>query len=449
MSVSFRGGIHPQYAKELSNGAAIERLPPPDEAIVHLSQHIGAPAGAVVKKKQEVKKGEVLGEAAGFVSVPVHAPISGKVTNIGLYPHPFGSLQEAVVIESDGKDEWTDLPKEVKPDSLSGEEIKDRIRDAGIVGLGGAAFPTHVKLSPPPAKNIDTVLLNAAECEPYLTADDRLMQEEPDRVVSGFIALKKVLGAKDAVIAIEENKPEAIAAMEKAVAKAKGKAVRVVHMHVKYPQGGEKQLIDAVLGREVPTGGLPMDCGVVVQNVATCAAVDDAVRFAKPLISRVTTVTGEGVNGPVNVVGRVGTPVQTFIDAAGGFRGTPGRVILGGPMMGGAIHNTDIPVIKSTGGILVLTPEQVPSGEFDSCIRCGRCVRACPIHLCPNDMGNYSEVEMWEELEGLDVNDCIECGCCSYSCPANRPLVQFFRYAKLWIRQQQALAKAAESKDEK
>jgi len=447
MSVSFRGGIHPRYAKELASDAAIEHLPPPDRAIVHLSQHIGAPATAVVKKKQEVKKGDVVGEAAGFVSVPVHAPISGKVTDVGLYPHPFGSMQEAVVIESDGKDQWTDLPPKAQPDSLSGEEIKDRIRNAGIVGLGGAAFPTHVKLSPPPAKHIDTVLLNAAECEPYLTADDRLMREEPRRVVSGFQALQKVLGAANAVICIEENKPEAIGAIEKAVSKAKG--VRVATLHVKYPQGGEKQLIDAVLSREVPTGGLPMDCGVVVQNVATCAAVDDAVRFGKPLISRVTTVTGEGVANPVNVVGRMGTPVQTFIDAAGGFQGTPGRVILGGPMMGGAIHKTDIPVIKSTGGVLVLTPEQLPSGDFESCIRCGRCVRACPIHLCPNEMGNYAEVEMWEELEGLDVNDCIECGCCAYSCPANRPLVQLFRYAKLWIRQNQARAKTAESKDEK
>ncbi len=446
MSVSFRGGIHPDYAKELSNSASIGELPPPEKATVHLSQHIGAPAKVTVKKKQEVKKGEVVGEAAGFVSVPVHAPISGKVIDIGLHAHPFGSLQEAIVIESDGKDEWCELPKETKPDSLSGDEIKDRIRDAGIVGLGGAAFPTHVKLSPPPAKPIDTVLLNAAECEPYLTADDRLMQEEPDRVVSGFQALQKVLGAKDAVIGIEENKPEAIKAMEKAVSKAKG--VRVAHLHVKYPQGGEKQLIDAILGREVPTGGLPMDCGVVVQNVATCAAVDDAVRFGKPLISRVTTVTGDGVKTPVNVVGRMGTPVQAFIDAADGFQGTPGRVILGGPMMGGAIHNTDIPVIKSTGGVLVLTPEQLPSGEHEACIRCGRCVRACPIHLCPNDMGNYCEVELWEELEGLDVNDCIECGCCAYSCPANRPLVQFFRYAKLWARQQAALAKAAESSDD-
>ncbi len=446
MSVSFKGGIHPDYEKELSSGAAIEDLPPPERAVVHLSQHIGAPAKAAVKKKQQVQKGEVLGEAAGFVSVPVHAPISGKVVEIALHLHPFGSLQEAVVIESDGEDQWCELPPETRPESLSADEIKDRIRDAGIVGLGGAAFPTHVKLSPPPDKTIDTILLNAAECEPYLTADDRLMQEEPERVLSGFLALRKVLGAKDAVIGIEENKPEAMGAMEKAVGKVDG--VRVARLHVKYPQGGEKQLIDAILGREVPTGGLPMDCGVVVQNVATCAAVDDAVRFGRPLISRVTTVTGQGVASPVNLRGRVGTPVQAFIDAAGGFRGNPGRVVLGGPMMGGAIHTTDTPVIKSTGGVLVLTPEELPPAEFDACIRCGRCVRACPIHLCPNEMGNYCEVEMWDQLEGLNVGDCIECGCCAFSCPANRPLVQFFRYAKLWIRQQAALAKAAQSQDD-
>ncbi|MFH2006835.1 MAG: electron transport complex subunit RsxC [bacterium] len=444
MSASFKGGIHPRYAKELSSGAAIEELPPPDVAIVHLNQHIGAPAKAVVDKKAQVLVGQQIGEASGFVSVPIHAPISGTVKDIGLYPHPFGLLQEAVVIEADGEDKWIDLPKEQNPAKLSADEIKERIRSAGIVGLGGAAFPTHVKLSPPPAKSIDSVLLNAAECEPYLTADDRLMQEEPDRVISGFLAVMKVLGAKTGIVGIEENKPEAIKAMERAAGKAGG--VRVAGLHVKYPQGGEKQLIDALLGREVPTGGLPMDCGVVVQNVATCAAVDDAVRYGRPLISRVTTVTGEGVNQPVNVRGRVGTPVKTYIERAGGYKGTPGRVILGGPMMGGAVHNTDVPVIKATGGVLVLQQEQLASGEFEACIRCGRCVGACPIRLCPNEMGNYSEVELWDEVNALDVNDCIECGCCAFSCPANRPLVQFFRYAKLWNRQQQALAKAAESK---
>ena len=445
MSLSFKGGIHPTYAKELSSDAAIEELAPPQVAIVHMSQHIGAPAKAVVKKKSTVLTGEVIGEAAGFVSVPIHAPISGTVKDVGLYPHPFGMLQEAVVIESDGEDKWVDLPKETDPASLSGAEIRDRIRDAGIVGLGGAAFPTHVKLSPPPDKKIDTLILNAAECEPYLTADDRLMQEAPDQVVSGFLALMKVLGAQNGIIGIEENKPAAIKAMEGPVSKAAG--VRIATLHVKYPQGGEKQLIDATLHREVPSGGLPMDVGVVVQNVATCAAVDDAVRFGKPLISRVTTVTGEGVNKPVNVRGRVGTPVSTYLEKAGGYRGTPGRVILGGPMMGGAIHSLETPVIKSTGGVLVLQREQLPSGEFDACIRCGRCVGACPMRLCPNELGNHAEVEMWAEVVTLDVNDCIECGCCAYSCPANRPLVQFFRYAKLWDRQQQALArrKAAES----
>lgn len=441
MSVTFKGGIHPSYAKELSSGAAIETLDPPTTAVVHLSQHIGAPAKALVKKKDTVKKGQPIGEPAGFVSVPIHAPISGTVKDVGLYPHPFGLMQEAVVIESDGEDEWVELPKETKPEDLTGDAIKERIKDAGIVGLGGAAFPTHVKLSPPSTKKIDTVLLNGAECEPYLTADDRMMQEEPDRVVSGFRCLMKVLGAKNGVIGIEENKPAAIKAMEAAIQKS-GNGIRLAALHVKYPQGGEKQLIDATLHREVPSGGLPMDVGVVVQNVATCCAVDDAARYGKPLISRVTTVTGEGVTKPCNVVARVGTPVQAFIDAAGGFRGTPGRVILGGPMMGLAVHDTGVPSIKSTGGILVFTPDQIPPAEHESCIRCGRCVGACPMRLCPNEMGNYSECEIWEKVvDELDVKDCIECGCCAFSCPANRPLVQWFRYAKVWDRQRQAASK--------
>jgi electron transport complex protein RnfC len=441
MSVSFKGGIHPIYAKELSSGAAIEPLDPPQTAVVHLSQHIGAPAKALVKKKDTVKVGQPIAEPAGFVSVPIHAPISGTVKEVGLQPHPSGLMQEAVVIESDGEDAWVDLPAKADPSSLSGDEIKQRIQDAGIVGLGGAAFPTHVKLSPPANKKIDTALLNAAECEPYLTADDRLMQEQPERVVSGFACVMKVLGAKDGVIGIEENKPEAIRAMEKATKQSKAN-LRLVELHVKYPQGGEKQLIDAVLGRQVPSGGLPMDVGVVVQNVATCAAVDDAARRGQPLIERVTTVTGEGIAKPCNVLGRVGTPVSAFVERAGGYRGIPGRIILGGPMMGLAVHDVDVPTVKSTGGVLVLTAEQIPPADHESCIRCGRCVRACPMRLCPNELGNYAEVEMWETVvDELDVKDCIECGCCGFSCPAKRPLVQWFRYAKLWDRQRQSNTK--------
>jgi electron transport complex protein RnfC len=251
----------------------------------------------------------------------------------------------------------------------------------------------------------------------------------------------KVLGARQGIIGIEENKPDAIREVEKAV-KSSGGSIRIAALHVKYPQGGEKQLIDATLGREVPSGGLPMDVGVVVQNVATCAAVDDAVRLGRPLIERVTTVTGEGVAAPCNLTGRVGTPISAFIQAAGGYLGTPGRVILGGPMMGLAVHDTDVPTIKSTGGILVLTREQLPPARHDPCIRCGRCVAACPMRLCPNEMGNYSEIDGWEQVvDRLDVKDCIECGCCAFSCPAHRPLVQWFRYAKLWDRQRQSAKK--------
>lgn len=441
MAVTFKGGIHPQYRKELAADAAIQPLPPPKVAVVHLNQHIGAPAKPLVEKKDRVLVGQLIAEAAGFVSAPVHAPISGVVKDIGPQPHPGGIPQKAVVIEADGEDQWVELPKEARLEDLSPDEVKSRIRDAGIVGLGGAAFPTHVKLSPPANKPIDTVILNGAECEPYLTADDRLLQEEPERVLSGFLAVLKVLGAKEGVLAIEENKPAAISAMEK-VTRSSQAPVRVERLQVKYPQGGEKQLIFATLGRQVPSGGLPMDVGVVVQNVATCAAIDDAVRLAKPLLARVTTVTGDGVTTPCNVVGRVGTPLSDFIQAAGGYQGSPGRLILGGPMMGLSVHSDSVPSLKSSGGVLVLPRDQVPPALHEACIRCGRCVRACPMGLCPNEMGAHAEAEMWETVvDELDVKDCIECGSCVFSCPANRPLVQWFRYAKLWDRQRQQQAK--------
>jgi electron transport complex protein RnfC len=446
MAFSFKGGIHPRYAKDLAAGAAIEDVPPPSVATVPLSQHLGAPAKACVAKGDHVLVGQRIGEPAGFVSVPVHAPISGTVKDIGLYAHPFGTIQEAVVIEADGEDKLADLAATADPLALGPDEVKQKIKDAGVVGMGGAAFPTHVKLSPPAGKRIDTALLNGAECEPYLTADDRLMQERADQVVSGFRIVMRALGVKEGVIGIEENKPEALRAIEAAVAKAAGSGVRVARLDVKYPQGGEKQLIAAILNREVPSGGLPMDVGVVVQNVATCTSVDDAVRLGRPLISRITTVTGEGVNRPCNLNVRLGTPVTTLLEKAGGYRGTPGRVILGGPMMGIAAPSVDVPVIKSTGGVLVFGRDQLPDPRHQACIRCGHCVRACPMGLCPNEQGLYAEVEQWEVVVERDVKDCIECGCCTFSCPANRPLVQWFRYAKLWDRQRTAAQAQAQKK---
>jgi len=428
--VTFEGGIHPAYNKELAKSAKTEELDPPAIAVVPVGQHIGAPAKPVVKKKEAVKAGQVIAEAGGFVSVPIHAPISGKVKAIEPRPHPLGKPLDAIVIEADGEDEWVDPMPPLDPDEADRKELIDRVRDAGIVGMGGATFPTHVKLSPPKGKNIDTVILNGAECEPYLTADHRLMSEDPDAVVDGLLIVQKVLGTERAIIGIEENKPDAIDAIEKA---GKGKGVEVVGLEVKYPQGAEKQLIDAIMGRQVPSGGLPMDVEVVVQNVGTALAISQAVREGKPLVQRVTTVTGAIVKEPKNLLVRVGTPVNEAIAACGGLTQDPTKLVLGGPMMGMTQYTDEVPVIKGTSGILLLGPDDVSTEPEGACIRCGECVRACPMGLGPTDISSLSDAGLFDEAEEENALDCIECGSCSWGCPAQILLVQRIRHAKAQI----------------
>ncbi len=437
---TFPGGIHPEYGKALASEAAVERLDSPARVVLPLSQHIGAPARPVVKKGDEVLAGQVLAEAGGFVSVPIHAPVSGKVVEVGNSPHPGGAELPSVVIDNDGRDEWVDLDPLSDPLSADPAELRDRIRDAGIVGLGGAAFPTHVKLSPPKDKPIDVMLLNGAECEPYLTADDRLMREHPDRVVAGLRAEMHILGVSRGLICIEDNKPQALEAMSRAAEGFDG--IEVVVLATKYPQGGEKQLIEAVLNRQVPSGGLPMEVGVVVSNVGTAAAVHDALWDGKPLVERICTVTGSIVEKPSNFLVRLGTPVSSLIDAAGGTKREPGKVILGGPMMGLALSSTDVPVVKGTSGVLLQAPEEVLSGAYMACIRCGMCVRACPARLTPNEMSSRVEIGDWETVDELGVMDCIECGSCAWVCPSHRPLVQMFRLGKVKVRALNAAQKA-------
>lgn len=431
--LTFSGGIHPPDKKELSKDSPVTPAALPQRVIIPLSQHTGAPCKPLVSIGQEVKKGELIGEPGGFVSAPVHSSVSGKVTAIAESPNAMGRMVLSVFIENDGREEWTVLKDSPDYKNLSVDELKEKIRSAGIVGLGGAAFPTSVKLSPPKEKHIDTVVINGAECEPYLTADYRLMIERPDEIVEGLKVLMKVLGVNKGIIGIEDNKPDAVGKMAQAVVRESD--IKVLALEVKYPQGAEKMLIKAVTGREIPPKGLPMDVNVVVQNVGTALAVYEAVRYGKPLIERVVTITGEGINIPSNLLVRIGTPVSALIDECGGFRGISGKVIAGGPMMGFALSSLEIPVTKGTSGILVIPEgDVIHAGDFDPCIRCGRCIDVCPMGLMPSMLSVLSEKAHYEDTKEYNIFDCFECGSCAYVCPSKRPIVQFIRLAKSLIK---------------
>ena len=431
MLKTFKGGIHPPYNKNLTNFKPIEKATLPKKVIIPMGMHIGAPCEPIVKVGDTVKRGQKIGDAKGFVSVPVHASISGKVTAVEPRSWPGGGLMMSVVIESDGKDEqYEDIIPPKPLSEMLPDEIKSLIREAGITGLGGAGFPTQVKLSFPPEKNVDTIIVNAAECEPYITADHRLLLEQPEDVVFGLEAIMKATGVKQAFIGIEDNKLDAVESIKKAI---KGKEnIEVVVLATKYPQGGEKQLINAVTGREVPSGGLPMDAGVV-NNAATCASIANTLKTGMPLIERITTVTGSGIKEPKNLLIRIGTPLSDIIEQCGGFKGRPGKVLMGGPMMGLAQSDLEAPAIKGTSGLLVLEKSDVKLVEPSPCIRCARCVDSCPIHLLPTNLARFSEKGMWVEAEKYHAMDCTECGCCSFVCPAHIPLTQHIRIAKSHI----------------
>jgi len=426
---TFSGGVHPAGNKQLTAHKATVAAAIPKRAVIPLSQHIGAPTKPLVIIGQEVKKGEKIGETTGFVSAPVHASISGKVVAIGSFPHTLGVDMPSVVIESDEKDEWvTGLKENPDYNLLSPEELKKLVQDAGIVGMGGATFPTHVKLSPPKEKPIDVVILNGAECEPYLTSDHRLMLEKSKEIVDGLKILMRILNVSKGYIGIEANKPDAIEAMTKAAAGSP--EIKVWPVKVKYPQGAEKMLIKAITGRTVPAGGLPMDVGVVVQNVGTAEAIYEAVRYGKPLIERYVTVTGRGVKDPKNFLARIGTPFSQLIEEAGGLTDSAAKVISGGPMMGMSQYTLDVPVIKGTSGILVLPKSEVSTKSYGPCIRCARCIDACPMKLQPSYIGIYIEKGRYEDAKEYNLMDCFECGSCTFVCPANRPMVQWIKKAK-------------------
>lgn len=427
--LAFRGGVHPPDFKEYAKDIAIQEAPVPDELIVPLSQHIGAPAKAVVKPGDPVKRGQKIGEAGGFVSAHIHSPVSGTVKAIVPTSHPVGLICDGIHILNDRRDEWMEecnVPTDVA--NLTPEAIREAVKNAGIVGMGGATFPTHVKLSPPKEKPIDTVILNGVECEPFLTADHRLMLESPRPILEGLFLIMKAVGARQGLIAIEANKPDAYRRIEQELATLNRPDISCVLLPVRYPQGAEKPLIYALTGREVPSGGLPMDIGVLVQNVGTAHAIYEAVAYRRPLTERIVTVTGPGVERPANFRARIGTPVRVLLEACGFRRDKTKKLILGGPMMGVAHFDTEIAVNKGMSGILTLV--DCPIYPYRDCIRCGRCVEGCPAGLVPSQISILAERGLYPATSEWNVLDCFECGSCTYICPARRPIVQWIKVAK-------------------
>ncbi len=424
------GGVHPLEGK-LTAGKAIEQMPVPSEVVMLVSQHLGAPAECVVQKGDQVKVGQLLAKATGFVCANMHSSVSGSVTKVDKILDASGYPKPAIFISVEG-DEWVDeidrTPTVVRECNLEPKEIIDRIAAAGVVGMGGATFPTHVKLSVPPGRKAEFLIINGVECEPYLTSDHRLMLEHGEELLVGIAILRRALGNPPAIIGIERNKPDAIANLTEL---AKGfEGITVQPLKVKYPQGGEKQLIEAITRREVPAGKLPIDVGAVVQNVGTAFAVYEAVQKNKPLIERVVTVTGPSLTNPVNVLARVGTPITRLLEFAGGMPEDTGKVISGGPMMGKALKNIAAPVTKGTSGVLVMPEPLALRPKEQQCIRCSKCTFGCPMGLEPYLLYKQAQHALLEDMERDYVMSCIECGSCSFTCPAALPLLDFIRLGK-------------------
>ena len=424
------GGIHPPENK-LSAGKPVEVLPIPSQVVIPLGQHIGAPATATVKKGDEVKVGTIIAQAGGFVSANIHSSVSGKVLKVDNVYDSSGYPKPAVFISVEG-DEWEEgidrSPAIVKECNLDAKEIVAKISAAGIVGLGGATFPTHVKLSPPPGNKAEILIINAVECEPYLTSDHVLMLERGEEIMIGVSILMKAIQVNKAVIGVENNKKDAIAHLTKLATAYPG--IEVMPLKVQYPQGGEKQLIDAVIRKQVKSGALPISTGAVVQNVGTVFAVYEAVQKNKPLVERIVTVTGKKLSRPSNLLVRIGTPIAALIEAAGGLPENTGKIIGGGPMMGRALLSPDVPVTKGSSGVLILDREEAVRKPMRDCIRCAKCVGVCPMGLNPAFLMRDTLYKSWETAEKGNVVDCIECGSCSFTCPANRPLLDYIRQAK-------------------
>lgn len=420
----FHGGVHPPDRKEASAGEAVERLPLPAKIVLPMSQHLGAPCQPLVAKGDRVKRGQVIGSVDAMISAPVHSPVAGEVIEVGPALTPGGVRAAAVVIAPDAEQDYDAF----EPIDAPRDDVPATVRAAGIVGLGGAAFPSSVKLTPPKQMSIDTVILNGCECEPFLTCDHRTMLERPEAIISGAELIASAVGAKRVVIAVEDNKPDAAEALRGAL---NGAEVEVVAVRTRYPQGAEKQLIFAITGRSVPRGQLPAAAGCLVHNVGTAVAIADAVERRMPLMERVVTVSG-AVAKPGNFRVLIGTPISELVEAAGGVSDDAVRVIAGGPMTGPALFDLDVPVVKGTSGVVALTAKDAaPVVDGDQpCIRCGRCVEACPALLHPFMIASYADRRDWDGVERFFGVDCIECGCCSYVCPTRRPLVQLIKLGK-------------------
>ncbi|MGC9313064.1 MAG: electron transport complex subunit RsxC [Sediminispirochaetaceae bacterium] len=429
-----KGGVHPPDRKGSSSDKPIRNALIPQTLVIPLSQHLGKPADLTVEVGDEVREGMLLGKSSGFISAPVHSPVPGKVKEIKDVYLPNGIKTKAVVIEMEGEFDRSGKEQQRREwKQMSGKELLDIITENGIVGLGGATFPTNVKFSIPKGKKAELFVVNGVECEPYLTIDHRLMLEKTDELLEGVEIIDKILAPERMAIAIEENKPDAIQLMEEKIAE-RGLNIEVIPLKLKYPQGDEKLVLKAITGEEVPSGGLPIDIGAVVSNAGTVYSIYEAVVFSKPLIERFVTVSGGAIKDPANLKVRVGTPIGDLIEECGGFTEVPAKIVVGGPMTGFTVYDLDTPVIKGTSGVLALTAKEVNSAGRTNCISCGRCIQVCPMGLNPTTLFKKVDHLEYDEAVELGLNDCRECGSCGYVCPAHIPLVQGIKLGKRMAR---------------
>jgi electron transport complex protein RnfC len=429
----FRHGVHPPEEKGLTSHLPIRRMPYPDELVLPLRQHAGNPARLCVRIGDRVERGDKVGEADGFMSVPIHASAAGTVVDVDWWPHPDGTMAQAVRIKVDRFSPQVARPRMVpRWEGLTTDEVVKAVQEAGVVGLGGAAFPTHVKLAPPKEFVVHTLIINGAECEPYLTSDHRTMVEYPERVHFGIRVMMHAIGVKKCVIGVEKNKPDAIEALERTI--PADLDVTVLPLTVKYPQGAEKMLIHAVIGVEVPSGKLPVSVGVVVQNVGSVSAIAEVFETGLPLVERIVTVSGHGLRKPSNLIVPVGTKLRDLLAFCDGVTVDAAEVIVGGPMMGQAVSNLDAPVIKGTTGVVVLEKAETRNATIFPCIHCGRCIDVCPIFLNPSLLGDYARVQRYDDMAELHLADCMLCGSCAFVCPSNIPLSQLFQASKVALR---------------